>query len=78
MLVIRISFPRSLGEYRVNHDPWAESLNNIGCFSISQGIQVVDDILEFLLIFIGLFQTLCYLLLVISVDIPQDRLCTVN
>ena len=60
------------GECRITHEPGEESLGGVGCFPVSPSIQVISEILESLLIPIGLLQPLYNLFLVFFGDIPQD------
>jgi len=59
-------------ECRVTHEPREESLDGVSCFPVSPGIQVISEILESLLIPIGLLQPLYNLLLMFPGNIPQD------
>jgi hypothetical protein len=66
------------GERDVIHEPQKDSLDGIGCFPVSPGILVIDEILESLFTSIGLLQPLCNLLLVFPRNISQYCLGTVD
>ncbi len=60
-------------EFRVTHKSREESLDGVGCFPVSPGIQVIGDVLEFLLVAICFPQTFNNLFLVILGNILQNR-----
>ena len=65
-------------ECRVTHKSGEESLDGIGGFLVSSGIQVIGEILESLFTPIRLLQTLCNLILVFLGTIFQYRPGTVD
>jgi len=60
------------GKCHVTHEPRKESLDGIGRSSVSPSIQVINEILEYLLIPIDLLQPLYNLFSVFLGDIPQN------
>ena len=62
----------------VTHKPGEESLDGIGGFPVSPGIQVIGEILESLFTPIRLLQTLCNLILVFPGNSSQYRPGTVD
>ena len=60
-------------ECRVTHEPREESLDCVGCFPVSPGIQVISDVLESLFVAICFPQTFNNLFLVFLGNILQNR-----
>jgi hypothetical protein len=65
--------PVFFGKCCITHEPREEPLDGVGCFPVSPGIQVIGEILEFLLVTVCFAQTFNHLFLVFLGDILQNR-----